>query len=97
MARVELALGAVEDLEALIITHSLPMDTRQRVRRSLEPPERSPRLGPELAGRWTRLRFFLGPWRWLLVVYSYDEPLDRVVVVTIQDARASGADLQRLT
>jgi hypothetical protein len=32
VARVELSAAAVEDLEALILTHSLPDDTRARVR-----------------------------------------------------------------
>lgn len=91
MAHVELAQVAVEDLERLITTHSLPADTRQRVKRSLQPLEQFPRLGPELAGHWTGLRFILGPWRWLLIVYSFDESADLVVVVTIQDARASRA------
>ena len=91
MTRVELAQAAVEDLEALITTHSLPANTGQRVRWSLQPLEQFPRLGPELAGRWTGFRFVLGPWRWLLIVYSYDESADRVAVVTIQDARASRA------
>lgn len=89
MARVELSAAAVEDLAALIVTHTLPEDTRQRVRGSLEPLEQFPRLGPELSGRWSGLRFILGPWRWLLLVYRYDEPADRVVVVTVQDARSS--------
>ncbi len=91
MTRIELAEAAVNDLDALVITHSLPADTRQRVRRSLQTLEQFPRLGPELGGRWAGLRFILGPWRWLLVVYSFDESADRVVVVTIQDARSSRA------
>lgn len=91
MTRVELAEAAVEDLDALSTTHSLPADTRQRVRRSLQPLEQFPRLGPELGGRWAGLRFILGPWRWLLVVYSFEESADRVVVVTMQDARSSRA------
>jgi len=33
----------------------------------------------------------LGPWRWMLVVYVYFEDDDRVVIVTIQDARSSRA------
>lgn len=39
MARVELAQAAVEDLERLIHTHSLPPDTKERVKRSLRPLE----------------------------------------------------------
>jgi hypothetical protein len=89
VASVELARAAVEDLDALMRSHSLPADTRARVARSLRPLERFPLMGPALTGRWEGFRFLLGPWRWLLLVYTYDEADDRVVVVTIQDARSS--------
>jgi plasmid stabilization system protein ParE len=91
VARVELARSAVDDLDRLARTHSLPDDTRERVRTSLEPLGRFPRLGPELTGRWEGFRFILGPWRWMLLVYVFDETRDRVVIVTIQDARTSNA------
>ncbi len=91
MARVELAEAAVEDLDCLIRTHSLPADTRSRVARSLRPLERFPLLGPALTGRWEGFRFLLGPWRWLLLVSVFVESEDRVVVVTVQDARSSTA------
>lgn len=91
MARVELAESAVEDLDQLIRTHSLPGDTRARVARSLRSLGEFPLLGPELTGKWEGLRFLLGPWRWLLIVYVHLEQQDRVVVVTIQDARSSAA------
>ena len=91
MAQVELALAAVEDLDRLVLTHSLPADTRQRVRKTLEPLRQFPRLGPEFTGRWEGFRFILGPWRWMLLVYTFDEARDRVVIVTIQDARTSRA------
>ena len=48
-------------------------------------------MGPALAGRWRGLRFVLGPWRWLLLVYVYIETEDRVAVITIQEGRASRA------
>jgi hypothetical protein len=89
VARVELAAAAVEDLDALIRTHSLPADTRARVGRSLGALERFPLLGPALEGRWDGFRFLLGPWRWLVIVYVHLVDEDRVVVVTIQDARSS--------
>jgi hypothetical protein len=91
VARVELAKAAVEDLDTLIRTHSLPPDTRARVARSLRGLEQFPLMGPALTGRWEGFRFLLGPWRWLLLVYVYIESEDRVVVVTIQDARSSTA------
>lgn len=91
MAKVELAAAAVEDLDWLIGILTLPTDARERVRRSLVALQQFPRLGPELEGRWSGLRFILGPWRWMLIVYQFDEPGDRVTVVTIQDARSSRA------
>jgi plasmid stabilization system protein ParE len=91
VAAVELAVAAVEDLDALIRLHSLPPDTRARVKRSLRGLERFPLMGPALTGRWQGLRFILGPWRWLLLVYVHLEAEDRVVVVAIQDARSSTA------
>jgi len=91
VARVELAFAAVEDLEGLIRTHSLPADTRARVARSLRALERFPLIGPALSGRWEGFRFLVGPWRWLLLVYVFIEPEDRAVLVTIQDARSSTA------
>jgi hypothetical protein len=89
VASVELARAAIEDLDDLIRTRSLPPDTRARVARSLRSLERFPLMGPELSGRWEGLRVLLGPWRWLLLIYVVIESEDRVVVVTIQDARSS--------
>jgi hypothetical protein len=91
LARVELTRVAIEDLDRLVAALSLPTDTRERVRRSLGPLSRFPLLGPELEGRWQGMRFLLGPWRWMLLVYEYRPDEDRVVVVTIQDARSSSA------
>ena len=91
MARVELAAAAVEDLERLIRSHSLPEDTPARVARSLRSLERFPRIGPALTGRWEGFQFVLGPWRWMLLVYVVLEGEDRVVVVTVQDGRSSTA------
>jgi hypothetical protein len=89
--RVEFAAAAVEDLGLLIRTHSLPADTPARVARSVRGLERFPRLGPALTGRWDGFRFLLGPWRWMLLVYVHIEDEDRVVIVTVQDARSSSA------
>ncbi len=91
MARVELSAAASEDLERLIRTHSLPADTKESVKRSLQPLGRFPLLGAALEGRWSSFRFVLGPWRWMVVVYVYVETDDRVVVLTIQDGRSSQA------
>jgi plasmid stabilization system protein ParE len=89
VARVELAVAAVDDLDRLIRTHTLPADTRARVARSLRSLSQFRNIGPALIGRWDGYRFILGPWRWLILVYVVIEAEDRVVVVTIQDARSS--------
>lgn len=91
MTRVEVTRVALEDLDRLIAVLTLPADARSRVKASLEPLTRFPRLGPELTGRWQGLRFILGPWRWMLIVYEFDEAADRVVILTIHDARSSSA------
>lgn len=89
MAGVELTAAAVEDLDRLIRSHSLPGDTKDRLRRSLRVLERFPLLGAELPGRWSGFRFILGPWRWMVLVYVILEDRDRVVIVTIQDGRSA--------
>ena len=91
MARLEVAEAAVEDLEQMIFTHSLPADTKARVRRSIEPLKQFPLLGAALSGRWEGFRFVLGPWRWMVIVYVYLEDEDGVVVVTIQDGRSAAS------
>jgi plasmid stabilization system protein ParE len=89
MARVEVTRAGLEDLDRLTAVLTLPADTRSRVKMGLAPLARFPLLGPELSGRWRPLRFILGPWRWMLIVYEYIEAEDRVVILTIQDARSS--------
>ena len=91
MAEVRLSADAVKELDRMIVTHSLPPDTRERVRRSLRVLEQFPRIGRQLEGRWGPLRFILGPWRWMLIIYSYEEPDDLILVVAFQDARSSAA------
>lgn len=91
MAAVRLSVVAVDDLDRMILTHSLSADTRARVARSLSALEHFPRIGRELEGRWRPFRFVLGPWRWMLVLYIYDEHDDTVLIATIQDARSSSA------
>ncbi len=91
MATVVLAESAVADLDALIATHSLPGNTRERVRTSLQSLATFPLLGPALSGAWQGFRFVLGPWPWMLLVYVYDGEVGQVAVVTIQDARSARA------
>jgi hypothetical protein len=90
VARVLVAPQARDDLERLIRTHSLPPDTRDRVKRSLKPFERFPLLGRAIEhGRWSEYRFILGPWRWLIVLYKYDPENDTVMVASFEDGRSS--------
>jgi len=92
VARVLVAPQAVGDLERLIRTHSLPSDTKDRVRRSLLPLTRFPLLGTEIEeGRWSGYRFVLGPWRWLIVLYLFDAMNDTVMVASFEDGRSSAA------
>jgi plasmid stabilization system protein ParE len=91
MARIVVTETARADLRAMILSHSLPNSTVERVRAALAPLAEFPRLGPGLEGRWRELRFILGPWPWMLIVYAWDETADEVAVVTIQDARSARA------
>ena len=75
----------------MILTHSLPATTTERVRAALAVLVDFPQLGPALEGRWQGLRFVLGPWPWMLLVYAWDEAANEASVVTIQDARSSRA------
>lgn len=94
MAQVLVAPSAWDGLASLVHTHSLPADTPARVRRSLQPLARFPRLGREIErGRWRGLRFILGPWPWLIIVYRYDAAEDAVLVVLIEDGRGANSPL----
>lgn len=91
MAQIRVSALAVADLYELIETHALPDSTVKRVRRALERLETFPQSGPRLHGRWEGLRFTLGPWRWMIVVYRYDEAEDLVTIAAFQDGRRSTA------
>ena len=91
MARVVVTESARADLLSMILTHSLPPTTIDRVRAALAALAELPQLGPALEGRWDGFRFVLGPWPWMLLVYVWDEGADVVSVVTIQDARSATA------
>jgi plasmid stabilization system protein ParE len=92
MTRVEISRAAADDIARLCVTHSLPADTNERIRRSLRSLQQFPRLGTELEGEeWAGFRFVLGPWRWMVIVYEVYDNDDRLVVVTVQDGRSSNA------
>ena len=92
MATVVVSPRAIRNLERLIETHALPGSTRIRalaIDRATRADSRG--SGAPLSGRWAAFRFILGPWRWMIVVYEYDEAADRVAIVTIQDGRSARA------
>jgi plasmid stabilization system protein ParE len=91
VASVVVTPTARADLARLMRSHSLPSATVARVKRSIEPLATFPELGGQLEGRWARLRFVLGPWRWMIIVYHFDPATDRVSIVTIQDGRSADA------
>jgi plasmid stabilization system protein ParE len=83
---------AADSLARLIVSHSLPSDTKERFRRSIGPLAEFPRLGRALdAGGYDGLRFILGPWRWMVVVYEHDADGDVVNILAVEDARSSTA------
>lgn len=91
MATVEIADTAVADLNSLIESHQLPEDAWRRVSELLERLPTFPQMGRRLSGGWSGYRAIGGPWRWMLIVYWYDRAANLVTVVTVQDARSSGA------
>ena len=72
MANVRITPTAQRNFASLIETQSLPPSTLERFKRAVEPLETFPLLGAPLEGRWAGLRFILGPWRWMIVIYRYE-------------------------
>jgi plasmid stabilization system protein ParE len=91
MAKIEVTRLAREDLKRLIETRGLPATARERVARSLLALEEFPRAGKALASVWRDCRALVGPWGWLIVVYTYVETEDLAVIVALHDARTSNA------
>jgi plasmid stabilization system protein ParE len=92
MRRIIVSPAAADSLARLIVTHSLPPDTKERFRRSIRPLAEFPLLGRALeGGGYDGLRFILGPWRWMVVVYEHDAAADVVNVLAVEDARSSTA------
>jgi plasmid stabilization system protein ParE len=86
--RVLLAPRAVADLRALTDALGLPDSAAARVQRSLRILERFPLAGRALTGRWEGVRFLIGPWPWMILLYIYDADDDAVFVVAIHDGRS---------
>ena len=93
MARLEWSRSALLALEHLVRGHGLPSDTRDRVEESARPLGRFPRFGPqiEVLSDGAELRFLIGTWPWLVIVYLYIEGEDRIVVASVEDGRAATA------
>ena len=91
MARVVLTPRAVADLRELVETVGLPPTTNARVQRSLRILEQFPFAGRALTGRWERMRFLIGPWPSMILVYVHDEADDVVSVVALHDGRSASA------
>jgi len=88
VAQVVITPVAERGVDEAISALSLPGDTWGRIARSLRVLETFPLAGPVLEGRWAPARFVLGPWSWMILLYSYDEASDRVFVVAMHDARS---------
>jgi plasmid stabilization system protein ParE len=91
MALVLVSPRANSDLNELIATHNLPANTRERVKARLRRLADFPQTGQKLSGNWEGFRYTLGPWRWMLIVFLFDEEADEVIVATIQDSRSARA------
>jgi len=91
VAQIIVSPRAKRDVDEAISRLNLPADTWSRIVRSLRVLETFPLSGPELGGKWAPARFVLGPWSWMLLLYSYDENSDCVFVVSIHDARSAAS------
>jgi plasmid stabilization system protein ParE len=89
VTRLVVTETAARSLAELIDSHSLPVDTRDRVRRTLEPLKRFPLFGAALDPASPQVRFLIGPWRWLVIVYAYREDDDTVAILAFEDGRSA--------
>lgn len=97
MAQVTVTPRAQQDVDEAISALNLPDDAWARIGRSLRVLETFPLAGPEMFGRWVPVRFVIGPWSWMILLYRYEESTDRVYVVAMHDGRsaASAAAMRR--
>lgn len=89
MAQVIVTPRAQRDVDEAIATLNLPEDAWARIARSLRTLETFPLAGTELGGNWAPVRFVLGPWPWMILLYRYEESSDRVYVVAMHDGRSA--------
>lgn len=95
MTRLVVTETAARSLAELMDSHSLPVDTQDRVRRTLEPLKRFPLFGATLDPASPQLRFLIGPWRWLVIVYAYREADDTVAILAFEDGRSARSTTRR--
>jgi plasmid stabilization system protein ParE len=91
LAKLIVTPRAERDVEDAIADLGLPDDTWGRIGRSLRLLEDFPFAGRALEGKRAPARFLLGPWPWMILVYSYDESSDRVFLAAVHDARTATA------
>jgi plasmid stabilization system protein ParE len=89
VAQVFVTPQARRDVDEAISALKLPEDTWARLARSLRTLETFPLAGAELGGSWAPVRFVLGPWPWMILLYSYEESSDRIHVVAMHDGRSA--------
>jgi hypothetical protein len=89
LARIIVMPRARRDVDAAIGTLELPADSWSRIAHALRVVETFPRSGPKLEGQLAGNRYVLGPWRWMVLVYHYDEASDLVFLLAMIDARSS--------
>lgn len=92
MARVVVTARAERDIRELVRSRDLPTDTPDRIRRSLLPLADFPTLGTLIGGNFDSLRFLLGPWRWMIVIYEV-QSADSVVILRVIDGRTGSSPL----
>jgi plasmid stabilization system protein ParE len=95
MATIVVTEAAARSLMELVDSHSLPDDTADRIRRTLAPLSRFPLLGPAIDPARPELRFLIGPWRWLVIVYAYRERENLVAVLAFEDGRSARSSGRR--
>lgn len=89
MVQVFVTPRAQRDVDEAISTLNLPDDTWARIARSQQTLEVFPLAGAELSGNWAPVRFVLGPWPWMILLYRYEESSGRVYVVAMHDGRSA--------
>lgn len=89
LAQVGFTPIALAQLDQMVDAYELPASTRKRVALSVAHLAEFPDSGSPLEGRHEDLRFVLGPWTWMLIIYAHLD--DLVAITTIEDSRTANA------